>query len=47
MSVSTVPLHPAFFHAALKVLAGQPQGLRRRDIHEPVADVHCPDCKVA
>jgi restriction system protein len=38
MSVSTVPLHPAFFHAVLTVLASYPQGVRRRDIHEPVAD---------
>lgn len=38
MSVSTVPLHPVFFHAVLSVLAKHPQGVRRRDIHEPVAD---------
>jgi restriction system protein len=39
MSVSTVPLPTAFFHPILRVLSEQPNGLRRRDLHEPVADV--------
>lgn len=39
MSTSTVPQLPGFFHPILRVLAGNPDGLRRRDIHEPVADL--------
>lgn len=39
MSVSTVPLPTAFFHPILRVLSEHPTGLRRRDLHEPVADV--------
>jgi restriction system protein len=39
MSVSTVPLPPAFFHAILRKLAQHPDGIRRRDLHEPVADL--------
>ena len=39
MSVSTVPLPTAFFHPILRLLSEHPEGLRRRDLHEPVADV--------
>jgi restriction system protein len=39
MSISTVPLPTAFFHPILRVLSQHPGGLRRRDLHEPVADV--------
>jgi restriction system protein len=36
---STVPLPPAFFYAILCLLKQAPEGIRRRDIHEPVADL--------
>jgi restriction system protein len=39
MSVSSVPLPPDFFHPLLVVLSRHPTGLRRRDLHEPVADL--------
>lgn len=39
MSVSTVPFPKAFFHPILRILSEHPSGLRRRDLHEPVADV--------
>jgi restriction system protein len=39
MGVSTLPQLPGFFHAILRVLGQNPGGLRRRDIHEPVADM--------
>ncbi|HKV11867.1 MAG TPA: restriction endonuclease [Thermoanaerobaculia bacterium] len=39
MTTSTVPQPPGFFHSILRVLAGKPDGLRRRDIYEPVADL--------
>jgi len=38
MSTSTVPLPYAFFHAILTQLAHHPEGLRRKEIHQPVAD---------
>ncbi len=38
MSAPAVPLSSAFFDAILRELAKHPDGLRRRDIHEPVAD---------
>ncbi|HVT15237.1 MAG TPA: restriction endonuclease [Thermoanaerobaculia bacterium] len=37
VSTSTVPLSRAFFHALLLELAREPDGLRRREIYEPVA----------
>ncbi len=39
MSTSTVPQPPGFFHAILYVAAQNPDGVQRRDIHEPVADL--------
>jgi restriction system protein len=39
MTASTVPQPPGFFHPILRVLAGKPDGLRRRDLHEPVANL--------
>jgi restriction system protein len=39
MSVSTVPLPAAFFHPLLRVLSERSAGVRRRDLHEPVADL--------
>jgi restriction system protein len=39
VSVSTVPLPAAFFHPILVVLSEFTNGVRRRDIHEPVADL--------
>jgi restriction system protein len=38
MSASTVPLPAAFFHAVLQELAKRPEGIRRRDLYELVAD---------
>ena len=38
-TASTVPLPAAFFHPTLQVLAKHLSGVRRRDIHEPVADL--------
>jgi restriction system protein len=38
MSVSTLPLLHEFFHTILTLLAHHPEGIRRRDIYEPVAD---------
>ncbi len=38
MSVSTLPLLHEFLHAILALLACHPDGIRRRDIYEPVAD---------
>ncbi len=38
-SSSTVPLPAAFFHPILVVLSQHPNGLRRRDLHEPAADL--------
>lgn len=39
MSTVTVPVPAAFFHSILRVLSLHPEGLRRRDIREPVADL--------
>src|SRR5687767_430162 len=39
MSVSTVPLPTSFFHPILRLLAEHPSGVRRRDLHEPIADL--------
>lgn len=39
MSVSTVPLPASFFHPILRLLAEHPAGVRRRDLHEPIADL--------
>ncbi|HSK78559.1 MAG TPA: restriction endonuclease [Thermoanaerobaculia bacterium] len=39
MTTSTVPQPAGFFHPILRILAGKPEGLRRRDIYEPVADL--------
>ena len=39
MSVSSVPLPTAFFHPILRVLSEHSNGLRRRDLYEPVADI--------
>ena len=38
MSTSTVPLPDAFFHAVLRALSKVPDGIRRRDLYELVAD---------
>lgn len=38
MTVSTVPLSSAFFQAILSQLAGNSEGVRRRDLYELVAD---------
>ena len=38
MSASTVPIPAAFFHAVLRELAKKPEGIRRRDLYEFVAD---------
>lgn len=38
MSASTVPLPAAFFHAVLAQLASRPEGVRRRDLYDFVAD---------
>lgn len=37
--ISTIPPLPGFFHALLGLLAQNPDGLRRRDIHEPIANM--------
>src|SRR5207237_1390940 len=39
MSASTVPLPAEFFHAVLTQLRGKPEGVRRRDVYELVADM--------
>lgn len=39
MTTSTVPQPPGFFHPILNVLAVKAEGLRRRDLYEPVADL--------
>lgn len=38
MSVSNIPLRHEFLHAILTLLAEHPDGMRRKDIFEPVAD---------
>jgi restriction system protein len=38
MAASNVPLPAAFFYAVLNQLAGRPDGVRRRDLYELVAD---------
>ena len=38
MSASTVPLPAAFFHTVLQQLVKRPEGIRRRDLYELVAD---------
>lgn len=38
MTVSSVPLPAAFFHAVLACLANRTEGVRRRDLYELVAD---------
>lgn len=38
MSTSSVPLPAAFFHDVLRQLQGKPDGVRRRDLYELVAD---------
>jgi restriction system protein len=39
MSVSTVPLLLAFMHPLLRVISSRPEGVRRRELFRPVADL--------